>query len=133
MLGEQIGEFKGKVTGTRILPDGKYEASGEGPGKILDIDASLAFTGIISPLQNGNYLLEGNSIITTKDGETVLANGRGVIHPTGKGEEAKESGEAYLTTQSQKFIRLNDIISLYEQESEENGDWSMKIWEWTIE
>lgn len=133
MLKERIGEFKGKVTGTRVLPEGMIEASGEGPGKILDIDASIAFTVIISPLQNGINLLEGNSIITTKDGDTVLANGRGVIHPTGRGEEAKESGEAYLTTQSQKLMRLNNLISVYEQETKETGDWSMKIWEWAIE
>lgn len=65
-------------------------------------------------------ILEGNSIITTKDGETVLASGKG-IHPTGNGEEAKESGESYLTNQSQKLMRMNNVISLYEQESEENG------------
>jgi hypothetical protein len=35
MLGELIGEFKGKNTGYRVLPDGKIETSGHGTGKIL--------------------------------------------------------------------------------------------------
>jgi hypothetical protein len=35
MLGELIGEFKGKNTSSRVRPDGKIETSGESTGKIL--------------------------------------------------------------------------------------------------
>ena len=35
MLGELIGEFKGRNTAYRVLPDGKMEASAQGTGKIL--------------------------------------------------------------------------------------------------
>jgi hypothetical protein len=40
MLGELIGEFKGKNTGYRVLPDGKIESTAQGTGKILGIDIS---------------------------------------------------------------------------------------------
>ena len=33
MVGELIGEFKGKNIGYRVLPDGKMEVSGQGTGK----------------------------------------------------------------------------------------------------
>jgi hypothetical protein len=73
---------------------------------------------------------EWNSIITTIDGDTILANGKGIANPTGKGEEATESGASYLMTQTEKFMRLNKVVGLYEFESKENGAWKIKIWEW---
>lgn len=50
----KIGEFKGKLTGTRILS----KESMKHQARCLErsfFDASLAFTEIISPLQDGNY------------------------------------------------------------------------------
>jgi hypothetical protein len=35
MLGDLIGEFKGKNTVYRVLSNGKIETSGQGTGKIL--------------------------------------------------------------------------------------------------
>lgn len=130
MLGELIGEFKGTTTGTRILSEGKLESSGQGPGKILGIDASIAFTAVLSPLPNGILMNDGNSLITTIDGDTILANGKGVANITGKGDEATESGASFLMTQAQKFTSLNKVVGVYEFESDENGDWKLMIWEW---
>jgi hypothetical protein len=58
MLGELIGEFEGITTGTRVLPEGKLEGSGQGTGKILSIEASIAFTGVLSPLPTGIIMNE---------------------------------------------------------------------------
>jgi len=33
-------------------------------------------------------------------------------------------------TQSQKLASLNRVIGMWEFESEENGDWHVKVWEW---
>lgn len=130
MLGELIGEFEGISTGTRVLPEGRLEGSGQGTGKILGTNATMIFTGVLSPLPTGIIMNKGNSIITTIDGDTILANGKGIANLTGKGEEATESGASYLMTQTEKFMRLNKVVGLYEFESKENGDWKIKIWEW---
>ena len=53
MLGEMIGEFKGKVSGIRVLPEGKMELSQQGMGKIMGFDASIVTTGVTSPMPNG--------------------------------------------------------------------------------
>jgi hypothetical protein len=36
MLGELIGEFKGKNTEWRVLPDGKIETTAQGTGRFWD-------------------------------------------------------------------------------------------------
>ena len=41
MLGELIGEFKGKNIGWRVLSDGKIETTAQGMGKILGVDAMV--------------------------------------------------------------------------------------------
>ena len=47
MLGDLIGEFKGKNIGWRVLPDGKIETTAQGMGKILGIDAFLISTSVL--------------------------------------------------------------------------------------
>ncbi len=54
MEGELIGEFKGKNTTYRVLPDGVMEVSGQGTGKILCMDAFLATTSI-GVMENGGF------------------------------------------------------------------------------
>ena len=63
MEGELIGEFKGKNTVYRVLPDGIMEVSGQGTGKILGMDAFLATTSI-GIMDNGVFSGEVNSSIT---------------------------------------------------------------------
>ena len=58
MLGDLIGEFKGKNTVYRVLSDGKMETSGQGTGKILGIDAFIIFT-TVGTMSNGNFMGEG--------------------------------------------------------------------------
>ena len=67
MLGELIGEFKGKVTGVRILPEGKTEMSIHGSGKIIGIDATYASTGVFTHFDNNVLMEVGNGLITTID------------------------------------------------------------------
>jgi hypothetical protein len=53
MLGDMIGEFRGKASGYRVLSEGKVEVSQQGMGKLLGFDASMATTGTMSPMPNG--------------------------------------------------------------------------------
>ena len=130
MLGEMIGEFKGKSTGYRVLSEGKVEISQQGMGKILGIDASMATTGVSAPMPNGVLMVDGNGVLTTMDGDVAMVKINGIGWPTGKGWKSSFRGAGYQMTQSPKLVRLNKIVCVWELESDENGDWVLKLWEW---
>ena len=130
MLGDLISEFKGKVTGTRILPEGKLETSEYASGSILGTDATWLATAISAPMPNGIIMGEGEAFVTTVEGEVVRIRKIGIGWSTGKGRKASRRGVFFFTTLSQNLSRLNRIIGVWEYESEENGDWQVRVWEW---
>jgi len=72
MLGDLIGEFKGRNTAFRVLSDGRTEVSGHGTGKILGVDATIVFTVVSTITPAGVFMGEGNGQIWTKEGDTVI-------------------------------------------------------------
>lgn len=130
MLGDLIGEFRGKVTGVRVLSEGRVETSEQGSGSILGIDATMLATAISTPLPNGVLMGEGEAIVTTADDEVVVIRKNGIGWSTGKGRKASKRGVFFHSTQSQRLARLNRVVGVWEFESDENGDWHAKIWEW---
>ena len=84
MLGELIGEFKGRNTTYRVLSDGRIETSGQGTGKILGID-SMVMTTSIGTMLNGVFMGKVNSVITTMEGDSVLMKGNAIAWPSGEG------------------------------------------------
>ena len=127
MLGELIGEFKGKNTGWRVLPDGKIETTAQGTGKILGVDAFLLSTSV-GTMANGIFMGEVTSVITTMDGDAVMMKGNAVGWPSGNGGTTRAA--SIHTTQSQKLARLNKVVGLHEYETDMNDNWTGKIWEW---
>ena len=81
---ELIGEFKGKNTVYRVLPDGKMEVTGAGTGKFFGVDAFVASTSI-GTMMNGVFSGEVYALITTMDGQTVFCKANGVGYPSGNG------------------------------------------------
>src|SRR3990170_5674956 len=124
MLGELIGEFKGKNTGWRVLPDGKIETTAQGTGKILGVDAFLLSTSV-GTMANGIFMGESNSVITTMDGGTVMMKGNAVGWPSGNGGTTRAA--SMQTTQSQKLMRLNKVIGMHEYETDMQDNWTGKI------
>ena len=125
-----MAEFKGKTTGVRVLPDGKMEYSCAGSGSILGKEASIIFTGVGTPMPNGVTMTESNDIIKTTDGEVVIVKDSGIGWSTGKGWKSSYRGASFHLTSSQKLAQLNKTVGVYEYESDENGDWKLKVWEW---
>jgi hypothetical protein len=72
MLGDLIGEFKGKVTGIRVLFEGKIEISEQASGSILGYEATWLATSISTQRLNGTVTSEGEAIVTTDDGDVVM-------------------------------------------------------------
>ena len=107
MLGEKLGELRGKVTGQRVLPtDGpnpKVETSFEISGALLSADATMLGTywSVVRP----NGLLYGEcpqqGVILTRDGGRGTWTGAGVGQFTGQGTAAAGSGSAASAVGSQ--------------------------------
>jgi hypothetical protein len=85
MIGELMGEFKGKTTGVRVLSDGKLEFSDSGMGTILGQAAMTMDTGIGTVMPNGVTMLDGNSMIKTDEGDVVMIKVVGIGWAAGKG------------------------------------------------
>ena len=127
MMSDLIGEFKGKNTVYRVLPDGIMEVSGQGTGKILGVDAFLATTSL-GVMEGGVFSGEVNSVITTMDGQNILMKGYAVGYPSGNGGVSR--GASVQTVESEKFMRLNKAILLHEYVTDMNDNWTGKVWEW---
>jgi hypothetical protein len=127
MEGELIGEFKGKNTVYRVLPDGKMEVSGTGTGKFLGVDAFVASSSI-GIMQNGLFSGEVYASITTIDGQTIFCKANAVGYPSGNGGVSRAA--SVQMSQSEKFIRLNKAILFHEYETDMADNWTGKIWEW---
>lgn len=130
MIGELIGEFKGKTTGIRVLSDGKIETSESGAGMVLGKEASEMDTGVGTLMPNGVIMLEGNGVIMTAEGDAVMVKIDGIGWATGKGLKSSYRGACYFMTNSSKLASLNKTVGVWEHESDETGEYSLKCWAW---
>ncbi len=122
-----IGEFKGKNTVYRVLPDGEIETSGQGTGKIMGVDAVILFT-TVGLMTDGLFIGEGTGVITTMAGETVTLKMNSVGWPTGNGGISR--GASTGVTSSEALMRLNKAVLLHEYHTDMTDNWTGKIWEW---
>ena len=130
MIGEVIAEYQGKITGTRVLADGKMESSYAGSGTLLGKGASLMATAVFFLMPTGVNMLEGNGVTTTAEGESAMYKFNGIGWSTGKGLKSSIRGAVYFMTNSPKLVSLNKTVGVWEWENSENGDFSVKVWEW---
>jgi len=127
MLGELIGEFTGKNTSSRVLPDGKIEVSNQGTGKLLGMDAFIMSTAVATT-SNGTYMGEVNSIITLTDGNSIMLKGNAVSWASEKGGITRAG--TIQTTSSEKLMPLVKMVLVHEYETDMMNNWIGKIWEW---
>ncbi|MBM3946755.1 MAG: hypothetical protein FJ315_05075, partial [SAR202 cluster bacterium] len=90
MLGDKIGEERGKTTGMRVLPGDdfrhvKLESSFQASGTLLGIQGTDIGTYVSWERVTGQMYAEGQGIFITNDGESTIWNGHGVGRPIGEG------------------------------------------------
>jgi hypothetical protein len=134
MLGEQIGEATGQITGTRVLPDEgagpRVEVSFQDNGTLLGVHGTTMGTNVSMVRPDGTFFSDGQGIIMTDDGEVVTWRGQGVGRPTGHGMATSGRGAVYCQTTSERLARLNGFALLFEFEADESGKTATKTWEW---
>jgi hypothetical protein len=133
MLGEQIGEERGKITGRRVLPsDGsgpEVEVSFEASGTVLGTDVTDLGTYLSVVQPNGALYGEGQGVIMTPQGDLIQWTGAGRGRFTEQGGISFR-GAVYYQTSAEKFARLNGVAIIYEHESDRDGGVITRYWEW---
>jgi hypothetical protein len=134
-LGELIEESRGKITGQRVLNvEGipKMETSFMMEGNFRGIPCTELGT-YTSMLSGGVLHGEGQGIVTIKDGQGIVSwTGQGVGRFTDPGKVSFR-GAIYLQTPSSeggKLSNLNNMVGVFEYETDEMGNCSSKTWEW---
>ncbi len=133
MLGELVAEYKGKITGYRVVAsrDGgqRTEVSVQQSGKFLGLEARELVTYWSVVLPNGTLYGEGRGVVMTKDGDraTFVGQGAGKFKPGGG---VSYRGAVYYQTASPKLARLNGIALVFEYETDANDNTTVKSWEW---
>lgn len=134
MLGKLIGELQGQVTGMRVVEvvDGSpvVEVTFQGTGTLLDTETTEIGTYTAVPRADGTLFGDGQGMSTTADGEIATWHGSGIGKMTGPGA-ASWRGAIYYATTSSKLAELNDVVGVFEFESDESGKASAKTYAWS--
>jgi hypothetical protein len=132
MLGEQIGESRGKRTGRRVLSvDNGFsvEVAFETAGKLLGIETNEVGTYTSGSRPDGTLYGEGQGVILGADGSNATWKGSGVGKFAGGGAVSYR-GAVYYSTASPKLARLNSVAAIFEFEVDAEGNTHSKLWEW---
>ena len=131
MIGEQIGESKGKRIVRRVISvdPPTVEVTFEDSGQMLGIPTTGmgTYTSVINP--DGSISGQGQGINTTNDGDALVWSGTG-SGKFGPGGTVSYRGMLFFKTPSQKLARLNQGCGAFEYEVDAAGNTVSKIWEW---
>jgi hypothetical protein len=131
MLGDKIGEVKGKRLVRRVLSvdPPTAEVSFEDSGNILGVPVTGmgTYTSVVRP--DGSLHGTGQGLSTTDDGETAIWTGTGQGH-FGPGGSVSYRGMLFFRTTSKKLARLNNACAAFEYEVDGKGNTVSTMWEW---
>jgi hypothetical protein len=133
MLGEQLGEEIGQITGTRVLPGTngpQVEVSFQSNGTLCGVHETNMGTYITITRPDGTLFGEGQGVVMTDDGGMAAWKGHGVGRFTGHGSAVSWRGAVYYETASPELARLNGVAGIFEYETDGSGKVSSKIYEW---
>jgi hypothetical protein len=131
MLGDQIGQETGKVTGFRVLDAAgpKVEVSFQSTGKILGSDYQ-GRASYWSQLQPSGFLYgEGQGMYMTSDGGTAIWKGQG----TGRlkpGGGASYRGAIHFLNAQGSLAKLAGTVGVFEHDTDADDNVVSKVWEW---
>ena len=131
MLGEQVGETRGKRIVRRVVSSDplKVEVSFEDSGKMLGIDVNGFGTYSSAVRPDGTIYGDGEGVYITGDGEMLTWKGSG-LGRFKQGGAVSYRGILYYRTTSQKLARLNTVAGVFEYEVDDKGTTHAKVWEW---
>ena len=133
MLGDQVGDTRGKVTGRRVLPsDGggpKVEVSMAESGKLLGLDVTVPVTYNSALMPDGSLFGEGQGVVMASNGEGASFVGSGAGRFTEAGG-ASFRGALFFQSSSSTLSRLNGTALVFEHESDADDNTHTALTEW---
>jgi hypothetical protein len=131
MLGEQIGEEKGRITGRKVLSTDppRMEISFEAEGTLLGVANKNLGTYWSQLRPDGTMYGEAQGILMSQDGDVATWKAQGVGQ-FGKNGAVSYRGALYYQTASTKLQKLNTIATLFEYDVDPNGNTASKLYEW---
>jgi len=131
MLGEKIGEAKGKRVVRRVVSvdPPTAEVSFEDSGKMFGVAVSGLGTYTSVVRADGSLFGTGQGLETTEDGEALTWTGTG-LGRFGPGGSISYRGMLFFKTASKKLARLNNACAAFEYEVDPKGSTVSKLWEW---
>ena len=135
MLGNQIFEENGKVTSQRILDvEGgipKMETSFSATGNYRGTETTANITYWSTPRPGGAIYGEGQGVLMSKDGQEMATwTGQGIGRFTSPGKIRFTGSLFFSTSSTGKLAFLNNLVGVFEYQSDESGNTSAKAWEW---
>jgi hypothetical protein len=131
MLGNQIGETKGKRLVRRVISidPPTAEVSFEDAGQLLGVPTTGmgTYTSVVRP--DGSILGQGQGLIMTDNGEGLTWTGTG-LGKFGPGGSVSYRGMLFLQTTSPKLAALNNSCAAFEYDVDPSGQTISKMWEW---
>lgn len=137
MLGDLIYEAEGELMNMRVISveEGrpKIEVTILQSGLLRWTEVTNIVTYSSIPREQGGAIYtEGKGVIMTKNSdsnETATWTGQGIVHYSG--QTRRDVGSIFCRTSSNgKLAFLNNMVGVFEYESEEHGTSKGKIWEW---
>jgi hypothetical protein len=133
MLGERIGEGRGRVTTQRVLPNlgggPKMETSFQSSGSLLGVADTETGTYVAVVRPDGSLFGEGQGITMSREGDVLSWVGQGV-GTLQKGGAVSYRGAVYCQTTSPRWARLNSLAVLFEFEVDSEGNTRGEFFEW---
>src|SRR5271166_1900790 len=131
MLGEQIGETRGKRIVRRVISTdpATVEVSFEDSGHMIGVPTTGlgTYTSVVRP--DGSIYGHGEGITMTQDGEGITWTGTG-LGKFGTGGAVSYRGMLFFRTTSEKLARLNNACGAFEYEVDAAGATTSRVWEW---
>ena len=135
MLGDLISEEKGKITSQKVLDveggEPKIETTFSATGNYRGTETTANITYWSTPRPGGAIYGEGQGVLMSKDGQEMATwTGQGIGRVTSPGKIRFAGSLFFSTSSTGKLSFLNNLVGVFEYESDESGNTSAKAWEW---
>jgi hypothetical protein len=132
MLGELIGETKGKISNRNVVSvEGPtIETTVSSSGILKGVQVNEILTYVASPSSKGILHGIGKGVINTQDGEIATFTGEGIGRFDASGVLTWRGAIFFHTSSDGKLEFLNNKVGVFEAQVDSQGNFADKTWEW---
>ena len=132
MLGELIGETKGKISNRNVVSvEGPtIETTVASSGTLKGVQVNEILTYVASPSSKGILHGIGKGVINTQDGEIATFTGEGIGRFDASGLLTWRGAIFFHTSSEGKLEFLNNKVGVFEAQVDSQGNFADKTLKW---